>query len=281
MQIQFFRLAHGNYWVSNPYLFFHSLFLDHGSPAGPPKFFNVAKGVFWLLIVLVGLSAARRRLSRAWWAGGLAFAACMYLWVTKAEVWFITLAHLTLWAWVALTIGSQASSGTRRRWLGGLTAAYAALGLAATYVQSVQISPAYTWAAYAQWIDCIDRIAPARAGLRFWQPHVPDALVELSERHPDWSLTRALDFPARRDLAEAAGLEMDVVLMSRFSNPHDALAEPPYQGPERAEDRGRLLPESEMPFGPWFIERLRDRPKTVCEVGPFWGELAVKIPPAH
>jgi hypothetical protein len=214
MQIQFFRLAHSNHWMSTAYLIFHSLFLEHGSPAGSPKFFNLAKAIWWLglaaLAVFTALAAARPRRfgpRRALMASAVAFVACFYLWATKAEVWFITLCHLAYWPWIGAAILATDRLLIRRA-LSGLAGVYAVLALAAGVVQARAISPDYTWPMYQSWVNCLERaLGPldAKPGLRLWQPHVPDVLVELSRRHPDWDLTRALGAPLHPLLQSAAG----------------------------------------------------------------------------
>ena len=131
MQVQFHRLSHHNHWMANPYLIFHSLFIDHGSPAGWPQFFNLAKGIFWL--GLAGLSTFsagvaairpdRLRPRRALFASGVAFVCCFYLWATKAEVWFITLCHLTFWPWAGAALILAIGDGLARRAINGLAGA--------------------------------------------------------------------------------------------------------------------------------------------------------------
>jgi hypothetical protein len=139
------------------------------------------------------------------------------------------------------------------------------------------MSPGYTWSQYSAWVDCIDHAAanaPSGSGtLKLWQPDVPDILVEISHRHPDWDLTRSLDFQAHRDLALAAAEKMDVVVMSRFFNPSAPEAATfRYQGSLRPEDHARLAPEAEIAFGSWAAQKLSTSgwKGSVCEAGPFW-----------
>ncbi|MGK5085827.1 hypothetical protein WDW37_21265 [Bdellovibrionota bacterium FG-1] len=299
MEIQFHRLAHVNTWMLSPYLIFHSLFLEHGSPAGSPKFFNLAKGLFWALILGLSLifprtlfqvigQAFRRSApvgSRVLLAAILAFFFTFYLWATKAEVWFITLCHVSAWcAFGAALLCLQTS--WKSRIVVGFSGAYALLGLAASIGQAHDISPGYTWAQYTKWVDCIDQISQLATPLehggvaKIWEPNVPDVLVELSQRHPGWDLTRSLDFPNRRNLALDAAQRMDVIILSRAFNPKDAAATAQYQGRLRMPDLDRLSREEDLPFGPWALNELgrTNSPwkSVVCEVGPFWATVVFK-----
>jgi hypothetical protein len=299
MQVQFFRLAHHNHWMSNAYMIFHSLFVEHGSPAGAPKIFNVGKAVFWIgLVMLVVATVAttattRIRRRRAVLASALAFASCFYLWATKAEVWFVALCHLMFWPWVAAAVArlfddrgkpDDTQASARAKWLRpvsvALVSAYAALSLVAAAGQIRATDPDYTWPLYQGWIDCIERAsaAPAspdaRPGLKLWQPHVPDILVELSRRHPDWDLTRALDFPARESLALEAGRRMDAIVFTRAFNRSESGAGR-YTGTLRPFDRDILSRGVDTPFGPWALDELLGHGAahwvpTVCETGPLW-----------
>jgi hypothetical protein len=292
--------------VPNAYLFFHSLFLWLGAPVGTPKFFNIAKAIFWALAMALTLRAlvlTRRpagfvRLGAcvAWWTG-------LYLWWSKPEVWFITMCHVTLWPWVALELVLQqnAPAGEPKwrtfPWAIGATAV---LSFFATLGQMLQIPPYYTRANYRAWVDCIEKQTElARAGrsgtpegargpIRIWQPHVPDVLIELSDRHSDYDLTRTLDFEARRSFALDFGRKAEVLIFSRFFNLSRAdervtfgadSTAPVYEGAERMQDL-RLLTQNdyESPFGPWAAGELEAsepgaRVRTVCQVGPFWAEI--------
>lgn len=296
MQVQFYRLSHGNHWMSNAYMIFHSLFIEHGSPAGAPKFFNVAKAIFWLgllgLSAFTGFTLIARRRELAWRALAaslVAFASCFYLWATKAEVWFITLCHLTYWSWVAIALALIAGRAalTGQRWaprlILGLAGFYAALSLLAAIGQARATSPGYSWPVYQAWVDCIEQAVAVpldgKPGLKVWQPHVPDVLVELSRRRPDWYLTRALDFPAHMELALQAGKRMNSILFTRSFNPQGGGKT--YAGPLREFDRDVMSRGVDTPFGPWALEELLDKDSVhwharVCETGPFWAVVLVR-----
>ena len=171
--------------------------------------------------------------------------------------------------------------------------------LGAGFSQQLKTPRYYSWRSYRAWVDCIETAA-SHAGVaqmggppRIWQPHVPDVLVELSQRSDHYDLTRALDFEARRSLAEEYGRHADVLIFSRWFNlsPGDPLYVPPdshdvltYDGPERAADVTKMQDGVEVPFGPWALNEL---PKLepgayqaqVCQVGPFWADLRVRVGP--
>jgi hypothetical protein len=304
MKIQFSRLSVVNIWMRNAYVTFHSLFIEHGSPSGYPPFFNTAKAAFWTLLAfcsLLTLGVALKNLlkrrplpppGRTLLACGVAFFACFYLWYTKAEIWFITLCHVTLWPWVGAALIELLSrpKPARRRIaaLAALTTVFVVFAFGATLKQSRTISPQYTWAVYGQWVDCIERAAaPAssRPHFKFWQPSLPDVLVEFSQRHPDWDGTRSLDFLERTNEALHTVRQMDALIFTRHFNPPRNKPVPSYEGIMRPDDRLKLSQGEDIPFGPWALDTL---PKIdpglwamkVCEVGPFWATVAMrKLPP--
>lgn len=310
MAVQFNRLGRENLWIRNKFLMFHSLFLELGSPIGVPKFFNVAKGVFWLLIISltaftlkvlffdqkerVSFKAEKGSgdLIPPLLAAGAAFWTSFYLWCTKPEVWFITLCHVTLWPWLGVTLlwltHSNETSNTKgiRNFFGSCAVIYAFVSLGATLVLHRRIDPAYSWSSYQNWVSCIERTVSTAAkngNLKVWQPHLPDVLVELSARRPEWDLTRTLDFEALRENAYRYSKKADAIIMTRFfdhplKKEVDSLA---YEGPERAEDWNLLKSESDHPFGPWILEQLPTlQPgqwkRSVCSVGPFLADISVK-----
>jgi len=326
MHTQFFRLGGANYWVSSPYLIFHSLFLELGSPTGVAKFFNVAKAVFWLLIFTVtGVTAYAMSLRKnngleLMVASGVAFWVSFYLWCTKPEVWFITLCHLMLWPWVGASLTwarNRANSGFAVSFRGGFSKnpvarvlmggaiVYSVFSLVANAELNRRINPKYSWNIYRQWVGCIERavlLGHEKEHPRVWQPHLPDILVELSSRRPNWDLTRTLDFEALRGDAWKFTEKADAIVMSRFLNgaalvgpvaspamaPALALTGNPrkkfsldYEGPERAQDRKLVETELDQPFGPWILERLpQEQPgqwsRHVCQRGPFFADVAVR-----
>ncbi len=300
MDVQFHRLGHDNSWISNSYLLFHSLFLQLGSPVGLPKFFNIAKGIFWFLILALTVLAlnpvpwTRIRKNQpgvskgleVFVAAGIAFWSSFYLWCTKPEVWFITLCHLTLWPWlgVALTLKLQQKKQKIQHALVFLSMAYAGLSLAGNFGQMTRIQSDYSWSVYHDWIQCIERTVSSEVKTsvpKVWQPHIPDVLVELSSSKPQWDLVRALDFENLRDEAWRFALTADAILMTRYFDIPSHLERVHYEGPERSEDIEKISHEVDQPFGPMILERLSvEQPnqwvRRVCHFGPFFADIALR-----
>jgi hypothetical protein len=295
MEVQFFRLAGTNSWIANTYLLFHSLFLEHGSPTGVPKFFNVGKGIFWGILIALSiqvlifikwpfrpskdksLEATAERNSALIIGAAIAFWGSFYLWCTKAEVWFVAYCHLMFWPWVATVVIQRPA-----KILIGSCGAYAFLSLIATLVQSQQIQPTYNWSEYQSWVSCIDRqiqthVTSSRP--KVWQPHVPDVLVELSSRHPEYDFTRALDFPVFLERAWAHMNEVDVLILSTFFDIPAGQPIPQYEGKVRPED---ALVQAKVDFGEMTLTRLpKEQPgkwdSTVCHQGPFWAMVLYRV----
>jgi len=291
MDVQFHRLHQSNHWIETPYIIFHSLFVSLGSPQSWPKFFNVGKGVFWGLLIGMSLVSVLRMRRPVVLAAAFACWASMYLWFTKPEVWFVTLIHLTIWPWVgALLVEAHARGQLGRGWkfLTWPTAAYAALAFFGTIGQQVHIPDQYSWPVYRKWVDCLQSTIERNVQktgtepIGIWQPHVPDALVELSHRNPRFDLTRTLDFNSRVDYAWELTKRTDAIIFSRhypMTTPDGGIYE--YQGVERPEDHEMLMNGLEVPFGPWAYKRFPvEQPgqwkMEVCQIGPFWANIAVR-----
>jgi hypothetical protein len=228
---------------------------------------------------------------RALLASLVAFVSFFYLWATKAEVWFITLCHVAFWPWLGAAVSMllpRAASWARG--FVGLAAVYATLSVLASIGQARATSATYSWDQYQAWVDCIEEVIrsspvlSAQPAIKVWQPHVPDVLVELSRRDPRYDLTRALDFPARMDLALAAGKRMDAILLTRSFNP---IASTPdahldeHRGELRERDRDIMSRGVDTPFGPWVLEELLGKEASswqarVCEKGPFWATVLIR-----
>lgn len=310
MNTQFFRLAGSNKWIANPYLLFHSLFLEQGSPAGLPKFFNLAKGIFWILIFVLSFSFLRkitfafrhdptppkddeeRLISSASWAAGIAFFGSFYLWCTKAEVWFVALCHLMFWPWVAAVVLEQFQKSQLThltRFLVASSAFYASFSLIGSVVQSQQIQPIYSWNEYQRWVGCIETTidnSVHHSAPRVWQPHVPDVLVELSSRRPHYDLTRALDFIQLEEFAWQYTQKADVLILSEFfdrslsTNSFESSETLNYEGLPRPAD---VEVQTKVPFGAWSLSRLpKEQPHSwsthICQFGPFWASVLTRLP---
>jgi hypothetical protein len=255
-----------------------------GNAESWPKILNLGKGAFWLLIVALAAVTITHRKSRLIAATATAFATTLYLWVTKPELWFITLCHLTIWPWLAVSIaqynGKMAKAA--RTTLLALAGLYLLVSVVATTIQNTRISPDYSWKNYNRWIDCIEDVinrAPGPVTKKIWQPHVPDVLVELSKRQPTWDLTRTMDFENSEMLAWNLTKTLDAIIFSRhFKRPQNNGETPEYRGPERHEDRKLLADGVESPFGPWALNRFpKEQPgrwrSEICHIGPFWAEI--------
>jgi hypothetical protein len=296
MQTQFFRLAGANGWIANPYLLFHSLFLEHGSPDGSPKFFNLAKGLFWLLLVILNICLIQNCFPRRAnsekksvllptlsLGTAVTFWASFYLWCTKAEVWFVALCHLTFWPWVGSTLLDLAVRKKTKAFsfiLQG-AAAYAGLSLLATWVQNSRIQPEYNWSTYQSWVSCLDR--QIQSGIshpspKIWQPYLPDVLVEFSSRRPSYDLTRALDFSEHSDRAWNFTKKIDVLLLTTYFNHPPGAPSPHYEGPPRPDDQNI---QKDVPFGKLALNQLPlEQPgqwtTQICQEGPFWAAVLLR-----
>ncbi|MGZ3698940.1 MAG: hypothetical protein ACXWP5_12475, partial [Bdellovibrionota bacterium] len=290
MDVQFHRLEHANYYLQNFYLFFHSLFLSAGNAEDWPKFLNLGKAIYWaLLLSMVWLWA--RRAARGPHDKGLVVlsaalagvASSLWLWYTKQEVWFTTPCHTAIWTLAAASVVT-APRGKISQAIVALSGAFATVALIATFLQLQRTPKVYNWRTYNNWISCLDRAilkTPAGEHAKVWQPHVPDVLVELSERHPQMDLTRALDFMNKWDLAWEYSRRADAIVYTTYMTAPLREEQELYEGPERPEDRAKLDNPMGMPFGAEAAHRLPvEQPgkfmMTVCQVGPFWGEAAVR-----
>lgn len=284
MHTQFFRLDQENSYFRDSYSIFHNLFLSLGNAGGWPKFFNLAKAVFWLgLLGLVAKTAVaskdRARLAPLL-GSAVAFAATYWLWYKKPEVWFITLCHAAFWAWFAVAFPPVEDRRARKVWI-AFASVLAFLSIATTAIQSREIPAQYNWTTYQAWVDCIDRTirlgvkdSATRPALKVWQPHVPDVLIELRARRPAYELTRALDFPAAMDRAREYSRTVDALVLSRHAPVLEAAGRASvYEGAERPDDREILKNELEVPFGTWTLEA--EWRHQICHHGPFWASIAL------
>jgi hypothetical protein len=333
MQIQFSRLTHGNQYIANPYLLFHSLFLKLGNPVDYPKFFNVGKGIFWLSLLILNLFTIKvtilatieeKRKSQKYqynsvpnptvtplvnpvahsmtqhqsrhlailWAAAAGFWISFYLWCTKPEVWFITLCHVSLWSWMGYAwvylIRNQDEAQKELKIFSllfiGIPGSFSLIAFAATLAQQLSIPSNYSWSVYQDWVSCIERTIHSNRkedSISLWQTHVPDVLVELSKRQPQWDLTRALDFEAFRGRAWSYSEKVDVILFTRFFYDSKQPQALPYEGPERPKDLQWLTSEADLPFSSWRFEQfLKEHPQQrqmfVCYYGPFFADLAIR-----
>jgi hypothetical protein len=164
--------------------------------------------------------------------GGLVWFGCsLYLWHTKAEVWFTHYVHLAFFAWAVL-LGQECYEGLReeetdrpKNLAYALPVIFVLIGGIFLVEQKAQAerlgsTETWKWSTYSDWIDCIAKelaAEDARLGhpkpFRVWAPTFPDILIDLSRRHPDWEFTRTNDFYARWDLGVKHGYEVHAMVV--------------------------------------------------------------------
>ncbi|MBC7385312.1 MAG: hypothetical protein H7301_03995 [Cryobacterium sp.] len=244
MALQFNRLVgYENPWLTNLTDFENALIPDMGSPEPWP---HVLKNAFLFCVLalplLVGTAAriiqktkndhpqARSRV-RTLTASFTWLLSALYLWHTKAEVWFTGYFHLAYWLFALLVLHEISKSPVTfpGQKLSKLFSVFPLLlgGLFfyETVAQAARLSadPTWRWDTYGEWVNCVDRFlvqehrrkgAPEK--FRVWGPTFPDILIELSRKHPKWEFTRTNDFTSRSDLALAHGKEVDAVVVTEF-----------------------------------------------------------------
>jgi len=232
MELQFSRLTgFQNPWLNSWPEFSKALLEDMGSPepwAAEFQFAILACIVaFPFLLMASGYLVAksdRDEKSKSSIIGAFIWLiSALYLWHTKAEVWFTHYFHLAFWAW-ALLVLFEFQTRTPFKKIAPLFPA--AIGLIFLYGQigqtaRLEASETWHWRVYDAWIDCIDGFLVeehARRGspqvFRVWDPTFPDITIELSRRHPGWEFTRTNDFYQRWDLAVAHGRDVDAMVVT-------------------------------------------------------------------
>jgi hypothetical protein len=283
MQVQFARLSGGHPYIPSIAGFLHSLFPELGNPLPNPRFLDVGKGFFWLLL-LAGMgknlyrAAQRETDARVRLAASAAVAATLYLWVTKPEIWFTTLIHMSFWPLLALAVPARKTipgkPHTLLRVAGGLAlTVLLVVEAGVAFEQWRAARPHYLWPAYRQWVSCINRAIGARACV--WQPHWPDVLVELASREPGREYFRAVDFETAAARLEKHAHGCGVVVHSLYLPVGERPGAPSYQGQPREVDVRYLaervpFPEFSAPAlgAEWRLE--------ICQQGPFWASVSVR-----
>lgn len=238
MELQFGRLANfHNPWLSDWKAFTTALLQDMGSPEPWAAEYQIAIiGCIFatpLIVVATGLvlrgkdeSGAPKWTSRKGTTllGALTwFCSSLYLWHTKAEVWFTHFIHVSFWCWTLLLIHGLRPSGRLRAIATAFPAIIGLLFLYGQIGQTVRLESTKTWhwRNYDRWIECIDsylveehakRGSPKK--FRVWDPTFPDITIELSRRHPDWEFTRTNDFRLRWDAAVQHGYDVDAMIIT-------------------------------------------------------------------
>ena len=289
MGTQFARLSHGNFFIGKraAYDAFHALFLDFGNAAGPPKFFNLGKIVLWTAIAVSFGAILRKRFKHSW-ATGATFLSALYLWATKPEVWFVSLAHFLLWPFLACVLMDLQNNARKRTFLllASLASIYFAVSLISTQMQSQHIAPTYSWKNYQAFEACIERQIPAypASNYRVWELGYPDVLVDLRYLRDDLDLTRPLDFPDKLELALEKTSSYQMIIFNNYGDYPAELGDGIYEGAPRGAQSfdGRLLLNGRIPYGETVWRHL-NQPENIsqwnfkiCEGGPFWATLALK-----
>ena len=235
MQLQFDRLGgYRNPWLSSFPEFMKALLADMGTPEPWASEYSSAVliALFALPLVLAGAfyalrgKGARERLAVA---GAFAWlVSALYLWHTKAEVWFTHYFHLAYWALVLLVLWELPARARRAAF--ALPLFVGALFLYGQIAQTARLESSRTWHwdTYEAWIDCIDRRLVeehAKRGspevFRVWDPTYPDITLALSKRHPTWEFTRTNDFYQRADLAVKHGYDVDAMVVTEIFRPDE------------------------------------------------------------
>lgn len=247
MELQFGRLTgFHNPWLSSWQSFTTALLQDMGSPepwASEYHFailgcvFATPLFVFAMVFSLRGKdsSGAPRWVSRDGTTLVGAFVwllSALYLWHTKAEVWFTHFVHLAFWCWTLLVIHDLRANERLKRVATLIPAIIGLLFLYGQIGQTLRLEATNTWhwRNYDEWIDCIDRFLVeehVKRGrpivFRVWDPTFPDITIELSRRHPEWDFTRTNDFHQRRDLAVRHGHDVDAMVVTEIFRPDEVV----------------------------------------------------------
>lgn len=294
MDTQFHRLEQINIYTQSLYSFFHSLFIALGSAEHLPKFFNIYKFLFWgsifalsFRIIKILTQKKATNDSVLFLSCGAVFVSFLTLWTRKPEVWFITLIHFGFWTWLVVHFAEVQSTFIKTRFALGFFGIWLSLSVSTQAVQHSKTDSQYSRVQYNEWISCIHRTIARFAGaigkredIKIWQPHVPDALVELQHREPKWDLTRALDFQKNIQTAWEYTFKVNAIILSRhFKAPSESEAFS-YKGNPRQSDLDLMKNGVEVPFGPWVLERFpkeHTEPNSisVCHYPPFWAGIVL------
>ena len=179
---------------------------------------------------------------------------------------------MTFWPWIALLWldhpGRKASHSSRYSLLSRLTDPYlkwitgffGLISILATLVQSQRIDPSVTWSTYRAWIDCIEEAIQTHvtgSHPKIWQTDLPDVLVDLSVRRPQYALTRLLDYDELSHQARTFAHTTDAILLTHFvRSPSHPFTR--YIGPRRPIDE--TLYYLQTPFGSTVLTEMNPPP---------------------
>ncbi|MBI2712534.1 MAG: hypothetical protein HYX41_06760 [Bdellovibrio sp.] len=247
MALQWTRLAIRNNWLDKPSGFWTGLFDSMGSPEPWSPLLYWSSPILWGLIfssfLLVVLSfywmtrnkkdrpaknsalnsVMQKLLPSAVWV-----LSAVWLWHSKPEVWFKYYIHLSLGCflgvsgWLLWQKQSELFKTLQKGWIGVLVL-LCGIFLTENWTQwhSLSQSKSWSWATYANFVECIDRRltlyekeSGIKSGLQVWFPTFPDVTIEISKKHPNWKFSRTNDFWERQNLAIQHGKSSDAVVVT-------------------------------------------------------------------
>jgi hypothetical protein len=293
--------------IANPYFdqFLGSLFNEMGSPVGLPKMFIVAQVLLWFMIFIltgrlflqiyqniffrIGGRTDEKDLNSILlleFASALAFWTSFYLFYKKPEAWFVTLPHFLFWPWLGISwLSFQREKGLGligRRLLAGAVCGFALISVASSVIQAKNMPPSYRWSIFEDWVDCIDGVLQANiqsAHPKIWETFLPSLQVDLAVRHPNYHLTRILDYQDLREKAWRFAQTTDAIIVSStvgdYSGGVNAESVTRYSGPVRPGDENIY---AQVPFGRDVLQKLSSLQwdKKICQIGVFWAAIATR-----
>ncbi len=298
---QFGRLAIPNWGFEDG--LFSALFIEMGSPVNLPKFFRISRVAMWVMIfVMTGrilYEAVKTKMQGdPPWArpkslfllsfelgAGLVFWSSFYQWYSKPEAWYVGLCHFVFWPWLVVTIAALHEKTLEKSRLPSFLIFFSGLfalgAVSASIVQLKQMPPSYRWPVYDAWVDCIDQEIQSKVrseNPKIWQTFLPDVLVDLAVRHPNYDVTRVLDY---QDLAERAwrfAQTTDAIILSSYvdDSRHDGMQEfTQYSGPYRP-DYSHFY--GYVPFGDRVLRELfpENWDTKICHFGNFWASVVTR-----
>ncbi len=294
MNTQFGRLEEAPAFIKDAYSAFHGFFLDRGNPIHYPKFYNAGKILTWLMVIITSLRtltlAYRERGASASVrvASVVALISTTHLWITKPEVWFVTLVFGAIFPVVVLAVREKERDVPdnlfliiRRKVVGAHLIALLAIQLAVVVHQYGKTHAILSWNRYDAWIDCIETTIGPRKNI--WQVSWPDTLINLSHNKPKRDYSRTADFP-HIDLLIAKLVARTEVILHPFALPIDQGVRPgevnfeeTYQGQARASDFQFLKTNRWLPYAKYAAPNLgKPWQWQVCQNGALWAGVSLK-----
>jgi hypothetical protein len=160
-----------------------------------------------------------------------------------------------------------------------MTGGFALISVSASIVQSKQMHPSYRWSVFDEWVNCIDSGIQSHIHSdhpKIWQTHLPDVLVDLAVRHPEYDLTRTLDFYDLADRAWSFALTTDAIILSQYLNEPKVESNletfTRYSGPPRPRDAPLY---KDVHFGERIVKEFSPEKwdTKICHYGNFWASV--------